>query len=72
MIGLSDSRNAQAELALLPADRVVPKPDALGWDVAATLYVAGTTAQALLQEVPVGAGRHRRRSPARPAASACS
>ncbi|GAA2752363.1 NADP-dependent oxidoreductase [Amnibacterium kyonggiense] len=54
VVGLSDSRNAQAELVLLPADRVVPKPDALGWDVAATLFVAGTTAQALLQEVPVG------------------
>ena len=53
VIGLSDSRNAQAELALLPAGRVVPKPGAVGWDVAATLFVAGTTAQALLQEVPV-------------------
>ncbi|MBW4043238.1 MAG: NADP-dependent oxidoreductase [Acidobacteria bacterium] len=56
VIGLSDSRNAQAELALLPADRVVPKPDALDWDVAATLYVAGTTALAALQTVPVGSG----------------
>ena len=55
VIGLSDTRNAQAELALLPADRVVPKPGSLGWDVAATLFVAGTTAQALLQEVPVEA-----------------
>ena len=55
VIGLSDTRNAQAELVLLPAARVVPKPETLGWDVAATLYVAGTTAQALLQEVPVGA-----------------
>jgi NADPH:quinone reductase-like Zn-dependent oxidoreductase len=54
VIGLSDSRNAQAELALLSADRVVPKPDALDWDVAATLYVAGTTALAALQAVPVG------------------
>ena len=56
VIGLSDGRNAQAELALLPADRVVPKPDALPWDVAATLYVAGTTALAMLQAVPVQAG----------------
>lgn len=56
VIGFSDGRNAQAELALLPAARVVPKPDALDWDVAATLYVAGTTALALLQEVPIGAG----------------
>ncbi|WP_375388677.1 NADP-dependent oxidoreductase [uncultured Amnibacterium sp.] len=55
VIGLSDGRNAQAELTLLPADRVVAKPDALGWDVAATLYVAGTTALAALQTVPVGA-----------------
>lgn len=55
VIGLSDSRNAQAELALLPAAHIVPKPGPVGWDVAATLYVAGTTAQALLQEVPVEA-----------------
>jgi NADPH:quinone reductase-like Zn-dependent oxidoreductase len=55
VIGLSDGRNAQAELAVLPADRVVPKPDALGWDVAATLYVGGTTALAALQAVPVEA-----------------
>jgi NADPH:quinone reductase-like Zn-dependent oxidoreductase len=54
VIGLSDSRNAQAELALLPADRVVPKPGTLDWDVAATLYVAGTTALAVLQTVPIG------------------
>jgi len=54
VIGLSDGRNAQAELALLPASRVVPKPEALDWDVAATLYVAGTTALAALQTVPIG------------------
>jgi NADPH:quinone reductase-like Zn-dependent oxidoreductase len=56
VIGLSDGRNAQAELVLLPASRVVPKPETLDWDVAATLYVAGTTALALLQTVPVEAG----------------
>ena len=56
VIGLSDGRNAHAEFALLPADRVVSKPAALGWAEAATLYVAGTTALAMLQTVPVGAG----------------
>lgn len=56
VIGFSDSRNAQAELALLPAARVLPKPEALDWDVAATLYVAGTTALAALQTVPIGPG----------------
>lgn len=54
VIGLSDSRNAQAELALLPADRVVPKPTELDWAVAATLYVGGSTALAALQTVPIG------------------
>ncbi len=48
VIGLSDHRNAQAEYALLPADRVVPKPDTLDWAVAATLYVAGTTALVMI------------------------
>lgn len=55
VIGLSDLRNAQAEFAALPWERVVQKPDALGWDVAATLYVAGTTALAMLEAVPVTA-----------------
>jgi NADPH:quinone reductase-like Zn-dependent oxidoreductase len=49
VIGLSDHRNAQAEYALLPADRVAPKPDGLDWAVAATLYVAGTTALEMLE-----------------------
>lgn len=56
VIGLSDSRNAQAEFAVLPASRVVRKPDELDWEVAATLYVAGTTALAMLQTVPVQSG----------------
>lgn len=56
VIGLSDLRNAQAELAVLPGDRVVSKPDGLGWDVAATLYVAGTTALGMLEAVPIGEG----------------
>lgn len=55
VIGLSDSRNAQAELVVVPASRVVTKPEALDWDVAATLYVAGTTALAMLQAVPIEA-----------------
>lgn len=48
VIGLSDGRNAQADFALLPADRVVPKPEGLDWAAAATLYVAGTTALVML------------------------
>ena len=57
VIGLSDGRNAQADYAVLPGDRVVPKPEELDWAVAATLYVAGTTALAALQAVPVESGQ---------------
>jgi len=56
VIGLSDGRNAQAEYALLPADRVVPKPDALEWAVAATLYVAGTTALVMIDTARPASG----------------
>ena len=56
VVGLSDGRNAQAEYALLPADRVTPKPEAVPWDVAATLYVAGTTAVAMMWTVAPRAG----------------
>ena len=57
VIGLSDGRNAQADYAVLPSDRVVPKPGELDWAVAATLYVAGTTALAALEAVPVESGQ---------------
>ncbi len=51
VIGLSDGRNAHAEYAVLPADRVTPKPPGLDWAAAGTLYVAGTTAMAMLDVV---------------------
>ena len=51
VIGLSDSRNAHAEYALLPADRMTPKPENLGWEVAGSLYVVGTTAEVMMRAV---------------------
>ena len=85
VVGLSDGRNAQAEYALLPADRVVPKPDGLDWAAAATLYVAGTTALVMLDVDEAAArrdGRDQRRggrgrglrdaARGRPPAPACS
>jgi NADPH:quinone reductase-like Zn-dependent oxidoreductase len=56
VVGLSDLRNAQAEYALVPADRVAPKPEGLDWAVAATLYVAGTTALMMLEVTQPKAG----------------
>lgn len=49
VIGMSDGRNAQAEYVTIAADRVVPKPDDLQWDVAGTLYVAGATAESIMR-----------------------
>ena len=51
VIGMSDSRNAHAEYALLPADRVTPRPKELDWAVAGSLYVAGTTAEVMMRAV---------------------
>jgi len=51
VIGMSDSRNAHAEYALLPADRVTPRPKELDWAVAGSLYVVGTTAEVMMRAV---------------------
>jgi NADPH:quinone reductase-like Zn-dependent oxidoreductase len=51
VIGMSDSRNAHAEYAQLPADRVTPRPEGLDWDVAGSLYVVGTTAEVMMHAV---------------------
>jgi NADPH:quinone reductase-like Zn-dependent oxidoreductase len=51
VIGMSDQRSAQADYVVLAADRVIPKPAGLAWDVAGALYVAGTTAVAAVDTV---------------------
>nr|WP_284255711.1 alcohol dehydrogenase catalytic domain-containing protein [Pseudolysinimonas kribbensis] len=51
VIGMSDQRSAQADYVVLPADRVIPKPAGLGWDVAGALYVAATTAVAAVDTI---------------------
>jgi NADPH:quinone reductase-like Zn-dependent oxidoreductase len=49
VIGMSDSRNAQAQYALLPADHVTPMPEGLDRNVAGSLYVVGTTAEVMMR-----------------------
>jgi NADPH:quinone reductase-like Zn-dependent oxidoreductase len=56
VIGFSDDRNSQAEFVVVPADRVISKPDSLSWDEAGALYVAGTTAAACVFTVGVKPG----------------
>jgi NADPH:quinone reductase-like Zn-dependent oxidoreductase len=51
VIGMSDERSAQAQRVTIAADRLVPKPKALAWEVAGSLYVAATTARACIDAV---------------------
>jgi NADPH:quinone reductase-like Zn-dependent oxidoreductase len=56
VIGFTDTRSSHAEYALVEEDDAVPKPAAVPWDQAATLYVAGTTAVAMVRAVDPEAG----------------
>jgi NADPH:quinone reductase-like Zn-dependent oxidoreductase len=56
VLGFSDGRNAQAESVTIAADRVIPKPHGVDWDVAGSLFVAGTTARACVDAVRIRRG----------------
>lgn len=56
VIGWSDERSSHAEQVAVPAGQVVPKPAQLSWEVAGSLYVAGTTAVACVRAVAAGPG----------------
>lgn len=56
VIGLSDSRNAQADYAVIPAANTLAKPDALDWETAAATPSAGATATSIMQALQVGPG----------------
>ena len=56
VIGFSDERSAQAESVTIAADRVIPKPHGVPWDVAGSLYVVGTTARVCVDAVRVRRG----------------
>ncbi|HEV7653740.1 MAG TPA: NADP-dependent oxidoreductase [Mycobacteriales bacterium] len=51
VIGWSDERGGQAELVVVPAAQVVPKPPEVPWEVAGGLYVAGGTAVGVVDAV---------------------
>jgi NADPH2:quinone reductase len=56
VIGFTDERAAQADFVLAPADQVTAKPEAVGWDQAGGLKVAGSTAYAAVRAVAPKAG----------------
>ncbi|MBF6172311.1 NADP-dependent oxidoreductase [Nocardia blacklockiae] len=56
VIGFTHSRAAHAERVVVPVDQVAPKPSGLSWDVAGSLFVAGTTAFAAVRAVEAKEG----------------
>ena len=51
VVGFSDQRSSHATRVVVPADHITPKPATLSWEVAGSLYVAGTTAFAAVRSV---------------------
>jgi len=56
VIGYTDNRASQAEYVLVEAAHLAPKPDAVPWEVAGGLCVAGATAYAAVRAVAPGRG----------------
>lgn len=56
VIGWSDRRAAHAELVVVAEDELTPRPAAVPWDVAGSLFVAGATAVAAVRAVEPGTG----------------
>ncbi|MGC2565227.1 MAG: alcohol dehydrogenase catalytic domain-containing protein, partial [Mycobacterium sp.] len=56
VIGFSNRRSSHAEYVIVPADQLTPKPAAVPWEVAGSLYVAGVTAYAAVRAVRLAPG----------------
>jgi NADPH2:quinone reductase len=56
VLGWSWERSSQAELCVVPADQLIPKPTDLSWEAAGALYVVGVTAFAAVRAVDVKEG----------------
>ncbi|GLZ78413.1 NADPH:quinone reductase [Actinorhabdospora filicis] len=51
VIGFSEKRSSQAELVVVDADKLTPKPREVSWEVAGGLYVAGAAAWGAVHSV---------------------
>jgi NADPH:quinone reductase-like Zn-dependent oxidoreductase len=56
VLGWTDERASHAELVVVPADQLVPKPPGVSWEAAGSLFVAGATAYAAVRAVGVSDG----------------
>ena len=56
VIGFTNERSSQAELVVVEAGNLVPRPANVSWEQAGALFVAGTTAYAAVRSVALNAG----------------
>ena len=56
VIGYSDNRNSHAELVVVAAEQLTPRPPSVPWEVAGSLHVAGVTAWAAVRAVSLSDG----------------
>ena len=56
VIGFTDNRASQAELAVIDAENATPKPAGVPWEVAGALHVVGATAYAAVRAVNLSDG----------------
>ncbi len=56
VLGFSLARSSHAEFVAVPADQLTVKPAGVSWEVAGSLYVAGSTAYAAVRSVGLESG----------------
>jgi NADPH:quinone reductase-like Zn-dependent oxidoreductase len=56
VIGFTNNRASQAELVVVEAQNLTPRPSAVPWEAAGSLFVAGTTAYAAVRAVAPAEG----------------
>ncbi|MDV3126310.1 NADP-dependent oxidoreductase [Mycobacterium sp. 21AC1] len=56
VLGFAEQRSSQAEYVTVPARQLTAKPPAVPWEVAGSLFVAGTTAYAAVRAVNLADG----------------
>jgi NADPH:quinone reductase-like Zn-dependent oxidoreductase len=56
VIGFTNRRASHAELVVVDAENLTPRPSAVSWDAAGALFIAGATAWAAVRAVGASAG----------------
>jgi NADPH:quinone reductase-like Zn-dependent oxidoreductase len=56
VLGFTNNRGSHAEYVLTDADKLIPRPENISWEVAGSLFVVGTTAYASVRAVALKPG----------------